>query len=400
MNVEKQEDRNMRTKLMRKTALSLAIAAAAGALVAHAADLPPYPVKGTVVQVLKRFDNPEGAIFSADGTFVFVSNAAELGMPDKGFHWTEKAGYVSKLAVQRDGTLKMVNEKLITGLSAPLGMAVSTQATRRFPKGTIWLAAGAAPLATADGTHIDDPSRMAPRLLAFNTDGRILGQIKVGLGSVFEKISGAPATLPNAIGFDKEGNLYFADTGIGGAAFKPPVNTNGGVWMILISSIDPLAEGKEATVHFVAMPNGGPDGLEVAWNGVIHTNTVGKAAGMEDPAQGGMYRLTKDDFMHGRLPEPFATGLGALDGLDFVGTVRIDTEIVSTNSVVVTPAFGKPMTLTYDQERKLAGPADVAIRKLADGSWLMVIPELSATSPNNNDNPVTVVKLPADFDRF
>jgi hypothetical protein len=58
------------------------------------------------------------------------------------------------------------------------------------------------------------------------------------------------------------------------------------------------------------------------------------------------------------------------------------------------------MMLTYDQERKLAGPADVAIRKLADGSWLMVIPELSATSPNNNDNPVTVVKLPADFDRY
>ena len=148
------------------------------------------------------------------------------------------------------------------------------------------------------------------------------------------------------------------------------------------------------------MPHGGPDGLEVAWNGVIHTNTVDKAAAMEDPAQDGMYRLTKEDFMHGTLPEPFATGLGALDGLDFVGTVRIDTEIVNTNSVVVTPAFGKPMMLTYDQERKLAGPADVAIRKLADGSWLTVIPELSATSPNDTDNAVTVVRLPADFDRF
>jgi hypothetical protein len=66
----------------------------------------------------------------------------------------------------------------------------------------------------------------------------------------------------------------------------------------------------------------------------------------------------------------------------------------------VTPAFGKPMMLTYDQERKLAGPADVAIREMGDGSWLMVIPELSATSPNTNDNPVTVVELPADFDRY
>jgi hypothetical protein len=34
----------------------------------------------------------------------------------------------------------------------------------------------------------------------------------MGLGSAFEKISGAAATLPNAAGFDKDGNLYVADT--------------------------------------------------------------------------------------------------------------------------------------------------------------------------------------------
>ena len=54
----------------------------------------------------------------------------------------------------------------------------------------------------------------------------------MGLGSAFEKISGAAATLPNAAGFDKDGNLYVADTGIGGAAFTPPVNVAGGVWMM------------------------------------------------------------------------------------------------------------------------------------------------------------------------
>ena len=120
-----------------------AVAAAAGAaLLSSAVFADPYPVKGQLVQVLEAFDNPEGAIFSADGRFVFVSNAAELGMPDKGFHWTEKAGYISKLAVQPDGTLKMVNEKLVTGITAPLGMAVSPVATAKFPKGSIFLCAG------------------------------------------------------------------------------------------------------------------------------------------------------------------------------------------------------------------------------------------------------------------
>jgi hypothetical protein len=34
---------------------------------------------------------------------------------------------------------------------------------------------------------------------------------------------------------------------------------------------------------------------------------------------------------------------------------------------------------------------------MADGSYLLLVPELSATSPNNHDNPVTVIKLPANF---
>jgi hypothetical protein len=110
--------------------------------------------------------------------------------------------------------------------------------------------------------------------------------------------------------------------------------------------------------------------------------------------------VTKSDFRNGNLPAPFTTGLGALDGLDFAGSVGLDTGIKNTNSVVVTPPFGVQMMLTYDQDIKLAAPADIAVRKMSDGSYLLVIPELAATSPNNHDNPVTVIRLPANFDRF
>lgn len=150
---------------------------------AYAQGMDPYPVKGQVLQVLEAFDNPEGAIFSADGKTVFISSSAELGMPDKGFHWTHKGGYISKLSVRSDGTLKMVKEKLITGLTGPLGMAVSTVATKKFPKGTIFLAEAWAPLAEADGTVVKDPSVLDPKIVAFNADGKILGSIKLGTDS-------------------------------------------------------------------------------------------------------------------------------------------------------------------------------------------------------------------------
>jgi hypothetical protein len=168
----------------------------------------PYPVKGQVIQTLKAFDNPEGAIFSADGKYVFISNAAELGMPDKGFHFIEHGGYISKLEVQPDGRLKMIKDKLITGLTGPVGMAVNPVASRRFPKGAIFLCTVAAPLATASGEHISDPGRAAPAIVVFDVNGALLGQLKMGYLSTFHKKSKAVATLPNALGFDKEGNLY------------------------------------------------------------------------------------------------------------------------------------------------------------------------------------------------
>jgi hypothetical protein len=101
-----------------------------------------HPSPATVLQVIKAFDNPEGTIFSADGNSVFVVNAAEIGDRAKDFGWTEGQGYFSKLEVLPNGELKTVNDKLVTGLTGPLGMGVLPVATEKFPPGTIFLCAG------------------------------------------------------------------------------------------------------------------------------------------------------------------------------------------------------------------------------------------------------------------
>lgn len=383
------------------TSIRLATAAMAlcATAMAQSAELQTYARKGQVIQRLQVFDNPEGSIFSADGKYVFISNAAELGMPDKGFHWTHKRGYISKLEVQPDGTLKMVKEQLITGLTGPLGMAVSTVATGKFPRGTLFISEAWLGLAEADGTEVKDPKVLDPKIIAFNTDGKILGTIKLGAGSAAAKVSGVMATLANSVAFDKAGNLYLADTGVPGNQFNPPLQTKGGgVYMFPIASLDALAEGRAAPLHYVPMPNGGPDGIEVAPDGAIHVNTVGLNAGLKDPAEGGMYKLTQADIMAGKLPPPFNRGLGALDGLVFVGNNRLDTEARNTNGILVTPLSGHTSyVLAYDKPFKVDGPADIAVHKMSDGSYLLILPELSGTTPNHKNNPVNVIKLPADF---
>ena len=361
---------------------------------------PPHSAEAQLLQELKAFDNPEGAIFSEDGRFVFISSSAELGMPSKGFHWTEKTGFISKLSVEADGTLKMVNRDLIRGLTAPLGMAVSTVATGRFPKGSIFLCTGGLPLADAAGNEISDPGRLTSKILIFDADGKILGEIPWNAGSLLAKVTGAPATLPNAAAFDRDGNLYLADTGLAGGTLQPKLETRPGVVMIAHGAIDDLASSRTpgAMPSFISMP-GGPDGIEVSpADGTIHVNTVGVAAGLPDADKGGMWRLTKDDFRAGRLPPTLSTGWGALDGLDFtVKGTRLDTQILEPNYItVLPPGSDRVMSLRINGlTRDLLGPADIAIRTRPDGTSLLVIPELMATSPNTNDNSILVVRLPS-----
>ncbi|MGI9334651.1 MAG: hypothetical protein ACR2RL_16020 [Gammaproteobacteria bacterium] len=359
-----------------------------------------------IAQVLKSFDNPEAAIFSADGRFVFVSNAAEAGDKADDFGFTEGAGYISKLSVTSAGRLEMAEEKLIDSITAPLGMGVLPVATGKFPAGTVFACVGSAPLRDASGAVVKERGRMRTKLLAFNEDGQILGEIDTGHGSLFEQINGSPIVLINALGFDATGNLYVADTAFGGAQFEPPFEGKGGLWMIPHASLDALSDGQAPPdpPSFLPIP-GNPDGVEVSpVDGKVYVNTVGPVAGAPDPAGGGIYALTADEIGSGTLPAPVDRDLGALDGLDFTaGGAMLNTQIkgdVPAGLLVSCP--GKPAAtlaiVPAGPAAELNGPADIAVRRLDDGVHMVVVPELFARDASAGDDEVTVLLLPANFE--
>lgn len=365
-----------------------------------------HPSPAVILQVLKEFDNPEGAIFSADGSHVFVSNSAEAGALSDGFGWVEGAGYISKLEVKANGELSMVTKRLITGITAPLGMGVLPVATKKFPAGTIFLCTGSAPLIDSDGQEVKDRGRMRSKLLAFNDAGEVLGEIDTGQGSAFEQINGSPIILINALGFDADGNVYVTDSAIGGDQFDPPFEGKGGLWMIPHSALDTLADGKTPLDPpvFVEIP-GNPDGVEVSpTDGKIYVNTVGAFAGLTDPANGGVYALSKEDIANSNLGQLIDGDLGALDGLDFTADgVMLNAQIRGDIPGKITVnCKGKLATTLVLQPggamSNLTGPADLAVRRYADGAQLLVIPELFARDATPGDDEVTVLALPAGFD--
>jgi len=206
-----------------------------------AGPLPAYPVKGEVVAELHLFDNPEPAIFSLDGRYLFVGNTAVHGNADKPFGFTEGAGSISKLEVGPWGDVRIVDLHFIDHVTSPLGMAVLPVNTRLFTRGTIFVPIGSAPLSDADGNPITDPKRLKTQIIAFNPDsGEVVGKINLSWGSFFARKTGGPVVLCNALAFDDKGNLYFTDTGFGADQFSPPIPYNGGTWKVPVAALDDL----------------------------------------------------------------------------------------------------------------------------------------------------------------
>jgi hypothetical protein len=285
-------------------------------------------------------------------------------------------------------------------------MGVLPVATEKFPAGTIFLCAGSAPLVDPNGQVVKDPTRLRTKLVAFNEAGEILGEIDTGEGSLFQEINGSPIVLINALGFDPEGNLYVADTAFGGNQFDPPFEGKGGLWMIPHGSLDALADGQSPAEPpvFLAVP-GNPDGVEVSpTDGKVHVNTVGPVGGAPDPANGGIYALTKDEIANNKLPPPVDSSLGALDGLDFTAEgVMLNTQIRDDipHKVTVNCPGEPATTLALEpggEWADLTGPADLAVRRSADSAQLIVIPELFARDATPGDDEVTVLAVPDDFD--
>jgi len=383
--------------------LSLAVVLLMAATVAFA-ELPAYPVKGKVVCRLSIFDNPEGCIVSMCGNYLFVTNSC-LAKVKEGFYWVEGRGSISKLEIGPYGDLKMLDRQFVTGLTGPLGMAILNVNTGKFAAGTLFAMSGSAPMGTIDGTPITDPKRHKPKIIAINpANGAILGEISMGANSVFAKISGGPADLLNALGFDARGNLYMADTGWGHDSYKPAFKYAGGVWKIPIESIDALADGKTPPTmpQFIPCPSW-PDGIEVdPITQKVWFNTVMPPGAGDDPYKGAYWAVTDADFESGILPAPLAKGLGRLDGCAFtVKGTNLETEILNTpNSILVVhpSAPDKPYRLVTDPEIVLEGPADLNLKTLGDGSYLLFVPELMAVNPTQWDERLTVIWLPADFD--
>jgi hypothetical protein len=354
------------------------------------------PSEPTVVQTLSQFHRPESCAFSLDGGYLYVSNCGSgFFGPEEAIGLVRDQGAISKLQVTADGLLEVIDLNFVEGLSTPLGITVLPRATDRFPAGTLFVVVGNALSVDADGNMERRAEALGTAALAIDPeDGALLGRIRLDVESAVADWLGHPLLLPNGAAFDREGNYYIGDSGVGGERLEPPRQGNPGVVRIDHAALDVLAaDAPHPGVHFISVP-GGPNG--VAYHDgedAIYIVTFG-GGGPEGEA---IYAVARDGFVGGELPEPLHAGVGTLDGLAITpaGTLiasRMDGDLIAI------PAGGQPQPIELAPEPiAFAGPSDIKLSARPDGRLMLIVPEQEPAAAESWSQRLHVVHLPQDY---
>jgi hypothetical protein len=345
--------------------------------------------QGRLVQSLEAFHTPAGAVFSAEGDTLFVTNAArgEYGM-------VAGRGAVSKVRLQPDGQLKMEVARFIDKLTAPLGITELPAPVAGLPEGTLVVTVGGSWVVDAAGHSLD--ARTAGTGLAFfnPATGSELGRVYLGLGSPVQALIGHPLIDPGAVAADLRGSLYVSDLAGGGTA-APRGDAAPGVIKISPDALAVLLRGEappRGSVQFAPVKDI-PTGLAYATSEDALYWGTGSVTG---ELGGGIMRLPKGDFSGVARLE---TVVKLTNSLASIAVAPGGTVLAARNEgdVIFVRGRGKFRPVRFKEERSFLSPGQIAATRLPDGSVCVVVPELSGAGLGAWRQRLQVFTLPKDF---
>lgn len=363
------------------TLLSLSIVLLAG--VSRGQDRP------EIVQKLDGFNRPTAAVFSPDNRYLFVINHAQ------GESGTLRGeSFLSKLAVSKDGTVSVESMRFVTGLTAPIDLAFSPVRFGNIPEGAIFMAIGSPLVQDSAGRGLKDLSREVIGLVVIDPNrGRVIKTIDLSPNSTM-RIEGEQSLLaPSSLCFDKAGNLYIGESGVGGHMFQRKTLGRPGIWRLeseaVLDMLTDVAPKKVEFIRTTSLPTDMSYRDKEDMLYFVTNHTQGKPSGSVFRIEAGRYQGISS-------MQTIVRELEALSGIQITPTGRV--MLVGNGGDLMFPK-GKRDTrpVRFRPQVSFSTPGKMALLPRADGSILIAIPEQSSDAGLGKGQRLSIVRLPAGY---
>lgn len=339
-----------------------------------------------VLQVLDSFDHPSCVETSTDGNVLYVANTAQSSAGaamDK--------GSISRLTVDEEGRVQMHKADWVKGLHMPMGLAIMTKGTRKFPAGTLVVSDGATTGVDEQGHPVQDIKKFSPKLTFLDpTSGEILGQIPLVDGTPVAKSIFHPILAPAGVTFDGEGNLYLADTGNTGKTLDPEVSTRPGIIRIRYKNIDDFAENMSgADVSYIPVRHEPAAVYHCAIDDGLYWST----SDGRGPAGGAIYRIPRQMFPQQNMIENVIGDVGPLMGLCVTPRGTLLMSRVEGDLAFITQA--KISFVPFNNQFSFNSPGDIRMIVFRNGKNVLYVPETDPASSESRKQRLWVILLPS-----
>jgi hypothetical protein len=349
-----------------------------------------------VIETLPIFNHPQSCAASPDGKYLFVTNSGATVSSILGPSFQYYGGAISKLSIDADGRLKLINLKFVDNLHAPMGIAVLPKSTGKFPAGSLFVCTGTTSGLDDKGEHITDIRKFNPGVSIYDPEnGKMLGFIAMGADRAVAKSLHHSVLAPSGLCFDQDGNLYVADCSNTGADLDPVVLPRPGILRINNQHIDLYAANKgnekddtsvafyyERHQPFAVFYSSLDDGLY--WSTLI-TDSAQRSAG-------DIYRMARDEFSRSVGQNVLGDAGGALLGVTITPSGNLIASQVNGQLIYI----GKRVQaeVEFTENGSFATPADIKMIKSYKGFNILYVPEQEPNSVDSWKQRLRVVLLP------
>ena len=342
-----------------------------------------------VIQELDGFTRPTVASFSPDGASLFVINHAQ------GEAGTLRGqSFLSKLKVDAAGSVAEEKMRFVEGLTAPIDLDFSPVRLGALPSGSIFMVEGTPLVEDEQGRALKDMSRVFIGLTIVDpSTGSLVKKIDLSPNARFDLAKGTRLLAPSCMAFDKQGNLFIGESGVGGHMFAPRQVGRPGIWRISRADLVKILAGEAPLeAEFIRLSSLPVDLCYREAEGALyfvsnHTQGV---------PSGSVFKIEAANYQSIESMQTVVRGLSALSGIQITPKSRV--LMVGNNGDLMFPKGKKnSFPVRFRPQVDFSTPGKIGLKAFGDDTMIVAVPEQSSDAGSGRGQRLRIVRLPDGY---